>query len=137
VVATVILADGQTIQLNKTIEVRAPIALLADFDAGAQDLSDMSNAVTVGQSVTFETHGKGQAIRLNGDVVTYRQSTDFFNNVEYTFLVDFKKDSGHEKEGGRLINFAGSLVAIIGANDISVAVTTDQGTTWLRTKNIG
>jgi Ca2+-binding RTX toxin-like protein len=137
VTATVSLADGERIELAKTIEVQTPVALLADFDHGAEDLSDVVNPVSVGDQVTFEAHGDGEAVRLNGDLITYAHLPEFFNNSEYTVLADFKKDAGHENDAGRLINFSGSFVVNVGANDLSVAVTTDHGTVWLRAKDVG
>ncbi|WP_311029148.1 right-handed parallel beta-helix repeat-containing protein [Mesorhizobium koreense] len=137
VTATILLGGGETIELGKTIQVQSPVALLADFDHGAQDLSDVINPVKIGEDVTFEPHGDGQAIRLNGDVVTYDQTPDFYNNSEYTMLVDFKKDAGHETEGGRLVNYSGSFVVFVGADELSVAVTTDHGQIWLKAKGVG
>jgi parallel beta-helix repeat protein len=137
VTATVSLVDGEKIELAKTIDVHSPVALLADFDHGAEDLSDVVNPASVGDKVTFEAHGDGEAVRLNGDLITYAHSSEFFNNSEYTVLADFKKDPGHESDAGRLINFSGSFVVDVGGNDLSVAVITDHGTVWLRAKDVG
>ena len=48
VTATVTLASGALVQVDKTIAVQTPVALRADFNNGAQDLSDITNLVTVG-----------------------------------------------------------------------------------------
>jgi Ca2+-binding RTX toxin-like protein len=137
VTASIALAEGGTINLEKTVEVQTPIALFSDFDNGARDLSDISNAVTIGQKVSFEKHGDGEALRLNGDIVTYSRSPDFFNNSEYSVLVDFKKDSGHEAGGGRLVNFSGSFVVFVEDDNLSVQLTTDKGTIWLKAQDVG
>ena len=47
VTATVTLASGALVQVDKTIAVQTPVALRADFNNGAQDLSDITNLVTV------------------------------------------------------------------------------------------
>ena len=47
VTATITLAGGTVVQVDKTISVQTPVALQANFDNGAQDLSDITNPVTV------------------------------------------------------------------------------------------
>ena len=135
--ATVTLADGRVVEIAKTIDVETPVALKVDFDNSAQDYSDIVNAVQIGEKVTFERDGDGRAVRLNGDVVTYEKSPDFFNNSEYSVLVDFKKDVGSVTDGGPLVYFSGSFVVFVKADGLSVAVTTDKGTTWLKANDIG
>ena len=93
VTATITLADGTVVQIDKTISVQTPVALQANFDNGAQDLSDIANPVTVGPNVTFEPGESGQAIRLNGGLVTYQVNSELLNNSKYTVLFDFKKDA--------------------------------------------
>jgi parallel beta-helix repeat protein len=137
VTAAVTFADASMIEIEKTIDVQTPLALLANFDHGAQDLSDEVNHVTVGQNVTFEAHGTGEAIRLNGDILKYDQSPDFLNNSEYTVLIDFKQDAGHEVDGGRLISFSGSFVVFVDDDQINVEIATDKGSIWLKAKDPG
>ena len=137
VTATITLPDGTVAHVDKTIAVQTPVALQANFDQGAQDLSDITNSVTVGTGVTFGPGASGQAIRLNGGLVTYRNGTELLNNSEYTLLFDFKKDPGQEGDGGRVINFSDSLVVIIKPNGISAAIVTDQNSKWLTASNIG
>jgi Ca2+-binding RTX toxin-like protein len=136
VTATISLADGETITTAKTIKVQTPIALHADFDQGAQDISDIVNPVTVGQHVTFEQHGSGEAMRLNGDVVIYGSTPDLHNNVEYTMLVDFIEDVGSAADDnrGRLFNSDNMAVFVDGSN-LSVSITTDHETLWLRAQD--
>ncbi|GAB4577009.1 MAG: hypothetical protein Tsb0019_03750 [Roseibium sp.] len=135
--ATINFADGQTLHLSKTIEVNNPIAILADFNDGAKDLSDTANVIHISDSVTFETVGTEQAVRLNGGTVEFESSPDFYNNSEYTLLVDFKKDAGQESAFGRLVNFSGSFAVNVEENGLAVLVKTDAGSQWIRTGDIG
>jgi parallel beta-helix repeat protein len=114
-----------------------PLAIHANYDSGAEDLSDPSNAVTVGSEVTFEGEGGDNAVRLNQGKVTYARSDDLINNAEYTLQVDFKKDAGSEGAGGTLVYFSSSFVVNIAADGLNVMVGTDQGNTWLKPTGVG
>ena len=135
VTAMISLADGQTISVSKAIQVDAPVALHSHFDNGAADLAGPPSVVMVGDKVTFEAYGDGQAARLNGDVIKYTSSSALQKNSEYSLLVDFKKDAGHEGDSGRIINLSGSLVIFVDGSRLSAVVTTDQGDVWLRPVN--
>jgi hypothetical protein len=56
---TVVEDDTTVVEDDTTDPVDGDVLLWADFDAGAQDLSDSPNAVTVGSEVTFEGSGEG------------------------------------------------------------------------------
>jgi Ca2+-binding RTX toxin-like protein len=137
VTATIVPADGNVMELGKTIQVQSPIALLANFDNGAADLSDVVNVVEVGPSVTFEPHADGHAIRLNGGSVKYDPTPDFFNNSEYTIAIDFKEDGTGGAHGGRLINFTRAFVLFVQGDELSAQITTSHGLTSLDAKNLG
>lgn len=132
VTALVTLADGQTVNLGKTIAVQSPLALHATFDNGAQDLSDISNDVVVGNAVTYEGAADNQALRLNQDTVAYKRNAELVNNSEYTLQVDFKKDVGSEGAGGTLVYFSSSFIVTIAADGLHVELGTDQGTRWFK-----
>ena len=135
--AVVTLAGGQTVTVGKTIEVQTPLALRADFNSGAGDQSDIANAVTVGSKVTNEAVGSDTAIRLNGDHIAYHVNAELLNNPEFTVVAEFKKDAGHESDGGKILYFSGSVVVVVQANALSVALTTDHGTNWIKASNVG
>lgn len=134
--ATVGLSNGETITLTKTVVVETPIALRMNFDNGAKDLSDTANLVSADDGVTYEAHGDGQAVRLNGGTVKVEATPDFYNNSEYTVLLDFKSDAAGES-GGRLVNFSGSFSINVEDGGLSVAVATEEGMQWIRTGNLG
>jgi Ca2+-binding RTX toxin-like protein len=117
--------------------VQSPLAIHADFNDGASDLSDISNDVVVGSEVTFEGEGDDLALRLNNGTVTYARSTDLIGNSEYTLQVDFKKDPGSEGSGGTLVYFSSSFVVNIAADGLSVMVGSDQGNSWLKPTGVG
>ncbi len=135
--AVVTLADGTTVSLHKTVAVQSPLAIHADFDNGAGDLSDIVNGIVVGSAVTFEGQGDDLALRLNQGSIAYKRGAELINNSEYTLQVDFKKDAGSEAAGGTLVYFSSSFVINIGANGLNVLVATDQGSTWLKPVSVG
>ena len=102
-----------------------------------EDLSDIVNPVTVGDAATFEHGADGQAVRLNGNVITYAQGPEFYNNSEYTVLFDFQKDVGAATETGRVIYFSGSFVIGVDANGVNATITTSAGNTTLKATGIG
>ena len=130
VTAVVTLAGGETVSLSKTITVQSPLALDVDFDAGAENL-------VVSSQVTFEGTGDDLAARLNGGAVTFKSNDAMTGNSEYTLIVDFKRDVGSETAGGNLVYFSSSFIITLGADDLSVKITTDQGDSWIRPGNVG
>ena len=132
--ATVTLSNGQKVVINKTIEVVSPVALYADFDQGAGDQSAVQNPVTMSGGATIVHDSGSKVIDLNGGLVSYQRSTDFFDNSEFTLLADFRKSSLGDT--GKLITFPGSFVVTIGAGSLNVAVTTDAGKNTLRAGNL-
>ena len=137
VVATIELPSGETVLMRNTVPVEHPLLVKSDFDAGALDQSSTAHEIVLGSGVTFEEGLSGQAIRLNGDEVTYKKSPGMIGNSEYTVLLDFKKDPGSEESGGRVLNFSGSFVVILKSDGIDVAISTDQGDKWIQTNTIG
>lgn len=131
VTARVAIVEG-IVTLRKTIVVQSPVALSVDFNVGVFDLSDVENASTIAPEVALIARDDGQAAQLNGATISYASSSDFFNNREYTLLVDFRKLPGQEGATSRLVNFSGSFVVNVTAASLEVAVTTDRGTVWLR-----
>ncbi len=134
--AHITLANGETVSLAKIVVVDSPFALKSDFDNGGKDTSDIFNAVTLDPAVSFEAHGEGQALRLNGGSVAYEGSSDMFGNNAYTVFVDFKKDDGELADSGRLVNLTGSFSISVSGNDLVAAVTTDKDTYWLKAKDL-
>ena len=135
--ATITLSGGETVVVEKSIIVETPVALHADFNSGADDLSDSVNVVSAGGGVTYEAGQDGNAVRLNGDVVTYDASPEFFNNSEYTVLFDFRKDVGNESGAGRAVYFSSSFVITVEADGITANVITDAGNETLQASGIG
>lgn len=128
--AVVTLSSGETVSLSKTITVQTPLALDVDFDAGAGNL-------VISDTVTFEGTANDLAARLNDGAVTFNSSAELTGNSEYTLIVDFKKDVGSETAGGSLVYFSSSFIITLGADDLSVKITTDQGDSWIRPGNVG
>jgi Right handed beta helix region/PKD domain/Concanavalin A-like lectin/glucanases superfamily len=135
--ATITLANGKTLALDKTLHVQSSSFFDADFNTNAFDHSLIANEVTMNNAKLVFTSDGGHAIDLQGGVVRYKTNGDFFNNKEYSLVVDFKKDVGEENQGGRLVYFSGSYVITLGADGLNVAITTTMGTKTLKADNLG
>jgi parallel beta-helix repeat protein len=135
--ATIILASGKTLVIDKTIHVESSNILDVNFNSSAADYSATVNAVTLGTAKMVATANGGHAVDLNGGTVKYHTNNDFFNNSEYTLSVDFKKDVGQENTGGRLVYFSGAFVVSLGADGLNVAVSSSLGTTTLKADKLG
>ncbi len=136
-VATITLSSGKSIVIDKTVHVQSSAILDVDFNLNAQDHSPIINAVTMNSATLVATAGGGHAVALNGGVVKYDTNCDFYNNSEYSLVVDFKKDAGEETQGGRLVYLSGAYVISVGADGLTVAATTSLGTTTLKAVNLG
>ncbi len=135
--ATITLASGKVLTMDKTVHVQSPSLLDVDFNSNALDHSHIVDAVTMNSAKLVATAGGGHALDLNGGVVKYDVNSDYFNNSEYSVVVDFKKDAGEELQGGRLIYFSGSYVVTVAADGLNVSITTTKGTTVLKADKLG
>jgi hypothetical protein len=134
VTATVHLSTGQSINLTKVIKVQSPVALDANFNSGAQDLSGMADPVTVNPAVTYEAGLSGQAVRLNGKCIAFTSNAGFFNNHAFTAMFDFKKDAGNTTESGTALLFNGSFSITVDANGVTARLPNGE---YLYAKNVG
>ena len=134
--ATITLASGTVIKIDKTLFVGSDRLLDMNFDASACDLSPIANGVVMG-TATLEAGADGNAIRLNGGTVKVDAGTDFINNNEYTLLVDFKKDASAMTSGGRLVYFGGSFIVTLGADSIEVTFNTDGAGRSIKVSGVG
>lgn len=130
--AIVTLQDGAVLRLDKTFTVQSPNYLDLDFTLNALDHSPLVNAATL-QGATVS----GGALRLNGGTVSYQSDADFVYNDEFTIIADFKKDVGHETEGGRLIYKSYSFVLTLGADAVNALVYTNKGWVTLTASGVG
>ena len=130
--ATVKLSDGTTIISTKSLNVKTPIILAADFEKGAGDQSDLVNGVKTSGSVSF-VHDQGSKVAKLGSngVITYARNSELYDNKAFTVMADFRKDNGNDQ--GKLISFANSFTIQIKDDMISASVTTDKGTKWIHT----
>jgi PKD repeat protein len=119
VTATVHLASGQLVDLAKTVRVQTPVNLDVNFNSGSNDLSDLAHPVTVSSKVTYEPGLSGNAVRLNGGLITYKPDSEFFNNPALTVMFDFKKDASNVAEAGMAVVFLGSFFLQVNANGVT------------------
>ena len=136
--ARVVLADGSALGIDKTFTVHSANFLDVDFSSGFSDVSRFANKATAsGATLVTGLPGGNTALRLNGGTVGYDSNSDFVFNKEFTILADFKKDAGHELEGGRLIYLSGSFVVSIGADSVTAQIFTTAGLVTLTASGIG
>lgn len=135
VTATIDLADGRTVVADRTIEVRSPFYLDAKFNGTADDTSDVANAVTVDPQVALVKSGNVTAVKLNGGLITYGRTPDFFDNPEITVSASFQKLA--PGDAGTLITFAAGFSIAVTADGLFASVVTDRGTAWLNATGLG
>ena len=133
VTGTVTLKDGTKVTSTKQIEVDTPIALSVDFQSGPDDQSDITNAAIANGYVQFVQDQGSKVVKLNDNsYVTYRATSDFFDNTAYTVLADFRKD--HLSDNGKIITFSGSFTIHVQKGNLIVSMSTEKGTKWINTK---
>jgi hypothetical protein len=135
-IATITLANGKSVTVDKTFHVEVNNILSVNFDepTAQKQLADNTGNHAASALVTSVN---GSAIDLNGGTVKYDANADFFNNSEYTVLVDFKKDAGEELKGGKLVYFNSSYVVTLGADSITVQLGSSAGSKVIRVDHVG
>ena len=132
-VVTAFIEEGGTIRtVTKTIVALDPAPVLLSFDA-SMGLSAMLHA----SSVLADTYGAatlvssdhGGAVRLKeaGAAIAIENTPEITTNPEFSLTVGFRKDAGHESEGGRILYFSGTAVIDIGADSVTLRGRTDIG----------
>lgn len=127
--ATVTLASGQVHVIQKTIDVSTPVAVLASFDKGLKDESDIIQAVQAIGAVSLVQSDFGQSVKLTGakSAVKFAANAEILDNKEFTISLAFKKSIGAEATGGRVLYFSGTAVIDVAADGITLRGTTDDG----------
>jgi parallel beta-helix repeat protein len=136
---TITLANGKVVTADKTIVLKNANILDMDFENGITDSSPIQNVMTTGQAKVVTMADGRKVLDLNGDnsTVAIKTDSEFFNNTEYTFVADFKKDAGAEAKTGRLAYFGGSLVVSVEADGLEAAVRTSKGMHILKATALG
>lgn len=123
VTGTFTLENGETISVDKTIDVFSPDAVIMDFEDGFVDISDIENRVTTVGDVTTEEGRFGEALRLNTTSarVEVIRSEEILENPEFTMSFAFQKDGGTEanSDDGAFIYFTGT--SYIGTSEGALA----------------
>jgi Right handed beta helix region/PKD domain/Concanavalin A-like lectin/glucanases superfamily len=134
--ATVTLANGKSVVVDKTIAVQLNNIFSLNFD-GATAKADLSANGGNTAATALVNAGSGKAVDLNGGFLKYDSTSDFTNNKEYTVLVDFKKDAGQEMKGGRLVYLSGSYIITLGADSITVQLGSSAGAKTIKADKLG
>ncbi len=132
------LADGKVVVADKTIILKNSNILDMDFQTGIVDTSSNVNDVLAGTKAKMVTLADGKKVLdLNGGFVTVKADSEFFNNTDYTFVADFKKDATAAGKIGRLAYFNGSLIVSVKDDGLEAIVRTNEGTKILTANNLG
>lgn len=123
--ATVQYEDGTSQTFTKTVHTLSPVGLQSGFEDGVQ------SGMTIRGDAEFVAGQNGDAVRLTSprSTVTFDATEDLLNNPEFTISLAFRKDAGHETEGGRLLYFSGTAIVDLTATGIVVRGSTDAGET--------
>jgi hypothetical protein len=135
-VATVTLANGKTVTVDKTIVVQVNNIFSQNFD-GVNAKAELAANPGSHTASALVNGSHGKAVDLNGGSLKYAASPDFTNNKEYSVLVDFKKDAGEELKGGKLVYLSGSYVISLGADSISVQLGSSAGSKTIKADKLG
>lgn len=129
--ATITLASGQVVTLDKALAVVSPYAIHANFDTGAKDLSDVPNDTLVTGNVSFEKSDLGTSIRITSanSAVTFLPNAEILNNPDFSISMAFKKDVGAEHGGGRMLYVSGGAVLDIADDTITLRGKNDKNET--------
>lgn len=134
--ATITLANGKSLVVDKSFEVQVNNIFNLDFDgpnAKAELAANPGNHAAA--ALVNSIHGK--AVDLNGGALRYDTDSSFRNNSEYSVLVDFKKDAGQELKGGKLVYMSGSYVVTLGADSITVQLGSSAGAKVIKVDKVG
>lgn len=130
--ATITYESGEQVVLEKSVILESPNYLDLDISGGvAVDNTSEANTISLGENVAVETIDGQEGLVLNGDKVKVGASQDFFVNSKYSvsFDIAFNSETG---AGGRVLNFSSSFVVFMTPTSLNVALTTDQGSTWIK-----
>lgn len=133
--ATVTLANGEQVEISRSVEVRSPLLAQIDAENGIEDISARDHATFVGDNVNLVSGQSGQAIDLNNDTVLIPRSPDFEIHPELTFGLDFKIDVG--SDGGVLLHQNAAFTLEVGLDSITLRVFSDQGAHSLKASALG
>lgn len=119
--ATVTLASGEIMVLERTIDVRHPIALSLDFEG------DVTAGISaIHGAATFVSSDKGTSLALGGDkgYISIERSTEFLQNS--AFSINFALQKNMADIGGRVFYLSGTAVVDIGDDSITLRGRTDN-----------
>ncbi len=136
---SVTLASGQKIETNKTIVVKDSEILNLNFTNGVGDATHTPNqAVIIGNQPHITTLANGnKVLDLSGGAVAVSTDPSFFNNTEYSYVSDFKKNPAATNEIGRIAYFNGGLVVSVRPDGVEAIVTTSFGEKTIRVDGLG
>lgn len=125
--ALVTLADGRQVEARRMVEAQTPVAIMATFEQGFDDLSGPANAVVRAEGASLVAAGGDGAARLQGGAssLAYARGPEFLGNAAFTLMLDYRKDL--PATGGKLVQVPGGFGLSLGADWLRAEVTTELG----------
>jgi hypothetical protein len=131
---TVTLSNGQKVSTNKAVVIKNSEILDVDFSNGINDTTLTANQSTIigGQPNIVTLANGNKVLDLARGTVAVKSDPEFFNNSEYSYVIDFKKNPASLNEIGRLSYFNGALVVSARADGVEAIITTSFGEKTMR-----
>ncbi|WP_281927495.1 LamG-like jellyroll fold domain-containing protein [Roseibium album] len=120
--AHVTLPTGETLTVDKVVNIVSPIALAVTSEGGLNDVSPLANALTQdpGDAAVVTGPDGNESLHLNNGYLQYENTPDLINNDSYSLLFDFNMDP--DAQGlFRVIHFSSSFKVYVGADGILVS----------------
>ena len=124
VTATVTMADGSEIVLDKTVNVQGTVASSTDFSKSS--LIDNPD-FTLPDGIVFEEGETGEGVRVTTGYVSAEFNEGFKDNTEFSVFLDFKADADPVNISSTIIALPGTFSVKKGGNDLIVTFATDEG----------
>ena len=127
VTATIETADGQTLTVEKAVNVQTADAMSASFENTFADLSEIETPFEIVGSADFVESDYGMALSLGSasSAVLYEGTGEMTGNPEYSMSISFCKEA--LDDSGRLMYYSGTGVLIAGEDSLYFTAQTDTG----------
>ncbi len=126
--AAVTLPDGTTYLIERSLNVMTPVPLAEYFEGDRATTLGLEDAYDLIGTVTTEATEMGQSLRVGDRSAVKIEATDALQgNPEFSLSLGFRKDQGHETDGGRIFYYSGTAVIDVGEDHLTLRAKTEDG----------
>lgn len=127
--ATVTLPDGTVHLIERSLNVMTPVPLAEYFEDERATQLGLEDAYDLIGTVSTEATDMGQSLRVGDRSAVKIEATDaLLGNPEFTLSLGFRKDQGHEDDGGRIFYYSGTAVIDVTGSSLTLRAKTEEGT---------